>query len=419
MKSKATRTKPKSNGIGQLSLVEHALCPLDARKSLGRNTVFETGYFYSNKRRQRRRADVQVFCPLGLSPKDEFYLWGLLALTLANPEHGDELVATRYYILRQLGVIGSESKGGRQFTELAAALDRLSVVSYRNSAFYDPVRAEHRKVSFGFFSYSIPEDKNSSRAWRIKWDPVFIELVKPIGGSLRFNLELYSQLDPATRRLFLFLSKIFARRKTTPNLELMHLATEILGYSESRPARKLKNHVLQSISKLEAADVLAGDGHHQFSKYNDRLTIKLQRSNRFSQINSVTAHIESPLVEPLQKIGLDSKTIRFTLNAYSAKLVSEWVDITQAAIERFGNGFFKKSATAYLLDNLKYASAEKRTAPDWWHKIRTKEMQKQAKLDRARRKKLTGRESFPEHISSCLQSFTDSIFEQCKQSERK
>ena len=410
MESKATRAKPKSNGIGQLSLVEHALCPLDARKSLGKNTVFDTGYFYSNKQRQRRRADVQVFCPLGLSPKDEFYLWGLLALTLANPDYGDELFATRYYILRQLGVIGSSSKGGRLFTELAAALDRLSVVSYRNSAFYDPVRAEHRKVSFGFFSYSIPGDEKSNRAWRIKWDPVFIELVKPIGGNLRFNLELYSRLDPATRRLFLFLSKIFVRCKTTPKLELNHLATEILGYSDSQSRRQLKQKVTRSIQKLSRFGVLAEDSKQVFEEYNNRILIKLYRGPKFDALTSVPANIESPLVEILEKVGLDARTVRYTIKKYPSKLVSTWADITLAAKERFGMRFFHKSPTAFLLDNLKHASANQRTAPDWWHEIRKEEAKRQAKKDRQRRKEKLGKAPGPEHISACLQGISDTVF---------
>jgi hypothetical protein len=215
----SSKKQVKTNGVGQLSLVEHALCPLDSRASLVRNQVFETGYFYTNQKRQRKRSKVDVFCPLGLSPGDEFNLWGMLALTLANKESDGELVATRYYILSQLGIINSGSRrGGRQYTDLTASLERLSAVTYRSDAFYDPIRAEHRKASFGFFSFTAPQDEKSDRPWRIAWDPIFFEFVKPIGGSLRFNFELYSQLDPASRRLFLFLSKMFSRRTTTPRL---------------------------------------------------------------------------------------------------------------------------------------------------------------------------------------------------------
>ncbi|MGD0896628.1 MAG: hypothetical protein ABR915_02250 [Thermoguttaceae bacterium] len=38
--------------------------------------------------------------------------------------------------------------------------------------FYDPIRGEHRDVGFGFFSYSLPLDPRSSRAWRFAWAPV-------------------------------------------------------------------------------------------------------------------------------------------------------------------------------------------------------------------------------------------------------
>ena len=96
-------------------------------------------------------------CPLGLTAHDEFYLWGLLALTFSQPEPESEFHATPHYCLRQLGVIDQhDRRGGRQYRQFSTALERLSAVRYQNQAFYDPVRAEHRRVSFGLFSYSLP-----------------------------------------------------------------------------------------------------------------------------------------------------------------------------------------------------------------------------------------------------------------------
>jgi hypothetical protein len=63
-------------GVGQLSLVEHALCPLDPRAS-----VFDTSYYFTDSARHQREAKASIFCPLGLSANDEFYLWGLPATT--------------------------------------------------------------------------------------------------------------------------------------------------------------------------------------------------------------------------------------------------------------------------------------------------------------------------------------------------
>ena len=61
-------------GRAQLSLVEHALCRLDACTSLGRPYVHQTQYYYSDQNRHRRRARVRVTCPDGFSPMDELYL---------------------------------------------------------------------------------------------------------------------------------------------------------------------------------------------------------------------------------------------------------------------------------------------------------------------------------------------------------
>ena len=68
-KPNAKRTAPapasrrSAVGLGQLTLVEHALCPLDAGQSLRENAMFETGYYYADKNRPRQKATVKVACP--------------------------------------------------------------------------------------------------------------------------------------------------------------------------------------------------------------------------------------------------------------------------------------------------------------------------------------------------------------------
>src|SRR5262249_41691927 len=191
-------------GRGQLSLLEHSLCPLDPEASLRLGLQHETSYFYYDKNGNRKTAKVKVLAPLGLSACDELYLWGLLALTLAQPEGEGELCATPYYCLRMLGVIaeGDARKwGGEGFGEFRQAVERLSAVKYVNERFYDPMRLEHRRVGFGFFSYNLPLELESSRAWTIAWDPIFFGFCKAVKGGLAFDLDTYRALDPASRRL--------------------------------------------------------------------------------------------------------------------------------------------------------------------------------------------------------------------------
>ena len=408
-----SKGRAKTNGVGQLSLVEHALCPLDSRSSLARNQVFETGYFYSNQKRQRKRSHVEVFCPLGLSPVDEFNLWGMLALTLANKDSDGSLIATRYYILSQLGLINSGSRrGGRQYTDLTASLERLSAVTYRSDAFYDPIRAEHRKASFGFLSFTAPQDERSDRPWRILWDPVFFEFVKPIGGSLRFNFELYSHLDPASRRLFLFLSKMFSRRMTTPRLELRHLATDILGYSPTVARYDMRIKIERCIKRLEKEGLLAHHSDHKFNKRDGKYTAVLHRGRDFFRVSDQVQQVESPLVEPLQKIGLDNRAIQRLLSKFPNRMLSEWTDITLAAMERLGKSFFKKSPAAYLIDNLNHASKGTRLPPDWWLDIRKAEDQARAK--QAREKRVgdkPARDILPERAIVSFDNLQNTIFD--------
>lgn len=90
-------------------MLEHQRC----------RTKHEASFHYSDKHRKRQTGQARVFAPLGLSPKDELFLWGLLAITLSDPNTDGELYATRYYCLRRLGLIDTKSRrGGRQYPRL-------------------------------------------------------------------------------------------------------------------------------------------------------------------------------------------------------------------------------------------------------------------------------------------------------------
>ena len=181
--SRQIATESPLNGLTQLTLVEHALCPLDADASLRSGFCHETSYRYSDKHGTRRTARVRVTCPDGLSANDEFYLWGLLALTFAQPDLSSELYATPHYCLAQLGIIAPNSKGGKTYRLFREALGRLAGIHYENDRFFDPLRKEHRQVRFGLLGYSLPLDELSNRAWRIVWDAQFFEFCRATGGA--------------------------------------------------------------------------------------------------------------------------------------------------------------------------------------------------------------------------------------------
>ena len=173
------------SGRAQLSLVEHALCPLDSSASLRDHLVHETAYGYTYRHGHLKIASVRVMCASGLSAADEFILWGLLALTFNQPSPSTEFHATPHYCMRKLGLVQSSSaKGGKDYRLFRETIKRLARVMYENSAFYDPIRSEHREVGFGFLKYSLPIDTESSRAWRFIWDQQFFELCQATGGRL-------------------------------------------------------------------------------------------------------------------------------------------------------------------------------------------------------------------------------------------
>lgn len=398
-------------GIGQLSLVEHALCPLDARSDrLRAGFQHESSYQFTDRDGRRRTARARVACPNGLTPNDEFYLWGLLALTLAQDVPSAEFHATPHYCLRQLGLIDQHGRrGGRQYSQFAESLSRLAAVHYDNNGFYDTIRKEHRRVGFGFLSYSLPQSNNSSRAWRISWDALFFEFASSVGGRMRFDLQTYRELDPASRRLFLFATKIF-RRRATMRLDLREIAVQVLGYSPSLAERDLRVKVKRVLHRLKEQNILSDwvmnlDANRSPS----RTTLELTRGNYFRTKAATSDRrlpVESPLAELLRSIGLDDAAIIRCQKKFPMSLLQEWADITLAALERHGPSFFKRSPAAYFMDNVQHAAQGTRTPPDWWHDLQRAERRTQANVARQQSAAKTTTD-----VENPLESIADAVFQ--------
>ena len=355
-------------------MAEHSLCPLDTRVSLVENLAHETRFRYSDSKGRRQTAQVKVVSPRGLSASDEFYLWGLLALTLSQPGDRHELVATPHWCLKQLGVVDSGSgRGAEHYRLFRDALRRLAAVSYFCDSFYDPSRSEHREVSFHFLSFSLPVDPASSRAWCLNWDRTFLDLTKHGSSHLRFDLQLYRSLDPASRRLFLFTSKIFHRREHLPQFDLKHLAVDVLGYSATVSTRDLRIKVIRCLKRLEENDVI-----HDWSVTRVRrnhYVMNARRGRHFDRRQkSEQNHRElQPVIETLISIGFEAGAAVRLNRRYPTRLLELWADITLAKLEHQGLSSFRKSPMAYFVDSVSKASKGLRTPPDWWHESRRSE----------------------------------------------
>lgn len=378
MKSVTTPGRRPGKGWSQLTLVEHALCPLDSSTGSDADAGFthRSEFFYVDPSRHLRKAAAAVVCPFGLSPADEFYLWGLVALGLSQPEPSIEFYATPHYCLSELGVIdGSGGGGGKSYALFRQAMTRLAAVTYINDRFFDPVRSEHRAVAFGFLSYSLPHDPRSSRAWRIVWDPIFFEFCQASRGSLVFDLDLYRSLDFASRRLFLLLKKIFYRNAVSPAFDVRHLGVNVLGFSPTIEIWNLKSKIAQVARRLADHGLItlpsATSGTKGlFTKTGvGAYAIRFDRGEFFAAKPadaSASLPSRSAMHAPLTAIGFDEATIARIIARYRPQLVQVWADITIAAKDR-GPGFFKVSPQAYFMDNIEKASQGTRTPPDWWH----------------------------------------------------
>ena len=399
------------SGVGQLTLVEHALCPIDARQSIGRKLNHETTFQFTNKNRKRCTGHVRVLCPLGLTPDDELLVWGLLALTLAETSSDGELYATRHYLMRHLGLIDPGSRrGGRQYTDFTLAIDRIAAVQYFNDSFYDPIRGEHVKANFGFFSYILPADVESSRAWRIVWDPVFFQYASAARGALRFDFEICRNLNAPSRRLYLFASKLLHGCQVTHPVDVRELAVNVLGYDDALSQSQLNARVRESLQRLVEFGILSRDLTRLYKRAKSRYAVVMAKGKTLRRRRSLIA-IESPLLEPLGELGFEPADAGKLIERFDIRLLREWIDITMAAKEHYGLRFFKKSPAAYLRFNLNLAAEGKTGPPDWWHDMRRKSANAQAK--RARKRTSTrGIDQLPEKVLVSLDEVRDAIFHQ-------
>lgn len=359
-------------GIAQLSLLETALWPL---KGGPRDVAtFDTAYTYKDGD-ETRQARVSVYAPLGLQSIDEYVLWGLLGMSLSRKDAGSTLMATPYWIIQQLGM----SIGGFQYEQLRASLERLAVVAYQNTAFYNPVTQQHERITLHFFSSYLPTrgrgaDVDTERTWRIEWSPMFFQMCQATGGTLLFDLDVYRDLSPAARRLFLKLKDRFWRSKRV-FLNVDDLTIHGLGFSADRPLKKRKFDLTACIGELLRHGIVElgrgqSDPKDLFLKRGKGLYVVqffeglyFRRPLAERTLTQQRAITDDPLYQPLRKIGVDEAGIRRLFKQSSRGLIQKWIRVTDAAMHEQPSGFpgFRSSPAAFLVD----AIQNERMPPDW------------------------------------------------------
>jgi hypothetical protein len=183
----------------------------------------------------------------------------------------------------------------------------------------------------------------------------------------------------------LLLSKVFWRRKESPWFDLQELAVGVIGFSEKLPTWKLKEKVTRSLGSLHRAAVVRSSEPQEVFRRRSvgNWSVRVARGAHFDRPqHSSPILAESPLREPLVAIGLEEAAVGRVLRRYPHELVRVWSDVTLAALERRGAGFFKRSAAAFLIDNLNAAQRGERTPPDWFLAIRKEEQAQLAKAGR-------------------------------------
>jgi len=356
------------------------------------SSTFDTTYLFRAAGEQRS-SRVSVYAPLGLQSIDEYVLWGLLGISLSRNNSDFTLLATPYWLVKNLGM----AIGGFQYDQLRASLERLAIVAYQNTAFYNPLSQQHERVTFHFFSSFLPTRNRGAevatdRAWRIEWSPHFFQMCQATGGTLLFDLDMYRQLSPAARRLFLKLKDRFWRTKRV-FLNVDDLTINGLGFSADRPLKKRKFDLTNCIRELldhRIVELGRGqtDPHDLFLKRSKGCyVVSFYEGEYFrSPLSRRTtteknAIFDDPLYEPLRTIGVDEPGIRRLFKEFSRGQINKWIRITDAALHEKPQGFpgFKVSPAAFLIDGIQ----NNRLPPDWIHAHEKRQHQEQWERDHA------------------------------------
>lgn len=376
-------------GIAQLSILETALWPLQGGKLP--SSTFETSFRFTVEDSQRD-ASVRVFAPLGLQSMDEYILWGLLGLSLSRPQAESTLLASPYWLLKQLGM----RTGGSQYDQLRGSLERLALTAYQNTGFYNPLTQQHERITLHFFSSYLPTEGRggevaTDRVWRIEWDKHFFQLCQMTGGTLLFDLDLYRELTPASRRLFLKLKDRFWRSKRV-FLNVDDLTINGLGFSARRPLKKRKYDLMNCMRELLDNDIIElgrgqTDLHELFLRRSKGCYVAVFYQGAYFRqavskrtVRQKNAIATDALYEPLRAIGVDDPGIARLLRQHSRNLIQRWIRITDAAIHEKPAGFpgFKVSPAAFLMD----AIDNERLPPDWIYAHDKRRQQEQWQRER-------------------------------------
>ncbi len=323
------------HGMSQVSLVETALSPLDYQPDTPIRHVSD--YFYIDRERKRRKASVVVSAPGGLSPTDELTLYGLLAITFADAKPVLELTATPHFLCRQLGL----PVGGDHYDRLRESIHRLSLVHYHNTAWWDRQKSEHRDIGFHFLSHDLPTKVNekvrAKEPWTIIWNPLFFRLLVHSQGFVWFDFVTYRDLkQPAARRGFLLLQKIFHHRETTPRFDLRSFAVHQLGYSPNLELKSIRQKICKIIEIWQDLGIVAKNSDMElfFQKESPgKWSLCLPRGERFEQKNHrpwlyTKQPQEHPAWDLLTELGLTPHEINLIFANYSEQIIY----VTRAAI---------------------------------------------------------------------------------------
>lgn len=324
------------HGMSQVSIVETALSPLDYQPGTTLKHTSEFVYFTSD--RKRHAGQVTVTAPEGLSPTDELILYGLLAITFADRSPVLELTATPHFLSRQLGL----PIGGAHYKRLRESINRLSTVHYRNSAWWDRRRGQHRDVGFHFLSHDLPAEslagERSREPWTLVWDPLFFRQMIHSQGFVWFDFETYRALkQPAARRGFLLLQKIFHHRDLSPKFDLRSFAVNQLGYSPTLEMKSIRQKIKKMIENWQALGVVADDiDPDLFFEKNGpgQWNICLPRGPRFENAGNPRPWTrpnnpqDHPAYELLQQIGLTHEEIQNVFRQHQDQMIY----VTRAAL---------------------------------------------------------------------------------------
>jgi hypothetical protein len=407
------RTDPRrrfaNTGYAGLDFIKAAFCPLEfnarpfgehpeyrkfarddalAALEVGEPLHYPRQFPFTDIHGHRKTGTQIVTAPFGLAPADFDLFLGLFTYLKKLPEipADGRVYLTVDFIARQLKLPATCQK---DYLRLRSRLFRVSFAKYANSAFWNPETRSHDLVNFGFWNLAaLSRLTESRRPVVLEWDRTLSRLLEH-SAFLAFDYELYRDLSPALRRLYLIANRDGWNQRDSSIYLADEFAVHQIGYGDRPAGARDRLHKLKRLlAEAQDRDLIrpSSTWNSAFLRPVEQGKDKGRVALRWSRGPALRARQDEPervytdrvendaLFAQVQELrdeeGKPATPVLFRrlVSRYGREPLQKHVLVVLAQKE-LHPGSFQRSEVAALVDRLQHDYPE----PDWYRALKRAE----------------------------------------------